>query len=279
MTEAGRRRPRSRAPATPVGAAPLSGGSNGGEVVARVGPHAFTADDAEATLRNALLFVDQLTDGLPVGRAEKGAVDEGTVATIAAHRTTIATAVGATDTPLERRLTTVWDEWRAGASALRASGALGPAAVGTAVHLATSDGGVPKASTPRMEVDWGGVVGDRQASRDHHGRPWQALCLWSSQVIDAFVATGDTLAPGRAGENITVTALPWDRVRPGALLQIGEVTCEVWAYALPCRKNARWFADGRFSRMHHREGPVSRVYAAVVEPGPIEVGDPVILGA
>lgn len=261
-------------PLTSAEEPPPSGGSDGdsgdGEVVARVGPHAFTADDAEATLRNALLFVDQLTDGLPV--------DEGTVATIAEHRARIAIAVDATDTPVERRLTTVWDEWRAAAAAVRASGALGPAAVGTVVHLATSDGGVPKVSTPRIEVGWGGVVGDRQASRDHHGRPWQALCLWSTQVIDAFVATGDTLAPGRAGENITVTALPWERVRPGALLQIGEVTCEVWAYALPCPKNARWFADGRINRMHHRKGPVSRVYAAVVEPGPIELGDPVILG-
>jgi MOSC domain-containing protein YiiM len=64
---------------------------------------------------------------------------------------------------------------------------------------------------------------------------------------------------------------------PGAQLQLGEVRCEVSSYALPCKKNARWFTDGRFDVMHHRRGPVSRVYATVLEPGTIRVGDPAIL--
>lgn len=232
-----------------------------------VGPHTFTEADARATVRNGPVLVAQLSDGLSPE------------ATAAAHptleRALELTQRAADDEsyPLVDRLTAVWEMWRDAAHAVRSTGALGPTVEGSVAHLATSDGGVPKQSTDWIEVGWRGVAGDRQAARQHHGRPWQALCLWSTEVIDGFVAGGDTLAPGRAGENATLSGLPWERVRPGALLQLGSVTCEVWAYAIPCPKNARWFADGDPHRMHHRRGPVSRVYAAVTEPGTIAVGD------
>ena len=136
---------------------------------------------------------------------------------------------------------------------------------------------MPKAAVPEVAVDWRGVVGDRQAARQHHGRPWQALCLWSREVIDALNADGHRLRPGAAGENITIEDLPWADVRPGVRLRIGTVLCEASAYAEPCSKNAQWFAGGDFRAMHASKGPVSRVYATVLEPGRIATGDPVIL--
>ena len=41
--------------------------------------------------------------------------------------------------------------------------------------------------------------------------------------------------------------------------------------------NKRWFIDGDYSVMHHERGPVSRVYATVLEPGDITTGDSAIL--
>jgi MOSC domain-containing protein YiiM len=111
----------------------------------------------------------------------------------------------------------------------------------------------------------------------HHGRPWQALCLWSLEVIDAFQAAGHPIAPGLAGENITVSGLHWPDVRPGVRIQIGEVLCEISSYAIPCSQNSGWFLDGEFTLMHHDRGPVSRVYATVLEPGRIATGDAAIL--
>jgi MOSC domain-containing protein YiiM len=70
--------------------------------------------------------------------------------------------------------------------------------------LSRSDGGVPKHSTDHVTVGFRGVDGDRQATRAHHGSPWQALCLWSREVIDALVAEGHPIAPGAAGENVTI---------------------------------------------------------------------------
>jgi MOSC domain-containing protein YiiM len=60
-------------------------------------------------------------------------------------------------------------------------------------------------------------------------------------------------------------------------LRLGEVLCEVSSYAFPCKKNAQWFRDGEFMTMWAGRGPVSRVYATVLEPGRISQGDSAIL--
>jgi hypothetical protein len=145
-------------------------------------------------------------------------------------------------------------------------------------QISISAGGVPKSAVQTAEVDRSGVHGDLHNSRIHHGRPWQALCLWSSEVIEHFVAAGHDLGPGAAGENLTIGGLDWDLVRPGVVLGIGQMRCEVSSYSVPCSKNARWFSGGDFDAMHHRHGPVSRVYATVIEPGPVTTGDAVLLG-
>ena len=145
------------------------------------------------------------------------------------------------------------------------------------MQLSVSPGGLPKLPIESAEVTWNGMVGDRQATRLHHGRPWQALCIWSAEVIDDFRDAGHPLAPGLAGENITISGLPWPEVRAGVRLRIGDVLCEVSAYALPCSTNKPWFIDGDFTVMHHDRGPVSRVYATVLEPGAISAGDAAIL--
>lgn len=171
----------------------------------------------------------------------------------------------------------VWSALLAAGPALRGAGQLPARAVGAVAGLHRSDGGVPKSAVEAVSVDFGGVVGDRQAARRHHGRPWQSLCIWSQEVIDAFAADGHPLHRGAAGENITVTGLHWPDVRPGVRLHIGGVLCEVSAFTLPCKKNAQWFQGGEFRLMHHDRGPVSRVYATVLEPGEINVGDTAVL--
>lgn len=170
-------------------------------------------------------------------------------------------------------LQAVWTAWSAAGAALRAAGQLPARSYGTVSQLNVSDGGVPKTPVDSVEVSWRGVVGDRQGTRVHHGRPWQALCIWSTEAIGALQSEGHPIAPGLAGENITVRGLAWADVRAGVRLQIGTVVCEVSAFALPCAQNSAWFTDGEFRAMHHERGPFSRVYATVLEPGVITVGD------
>ena len=157
-------------------------------------------------------------------------------------------------------------------------GAGAPTQEGRVAQLNVSDGGVPKVPVEVAEVGDRGLVGDRQAERKHHGRPLQALCLWSSEVIDSLRAEGHPIVPGAAGENVTISGIDWATVRPGTQLLIGDVLAEVSAWAVPCTKNAQWFADGDFRRMAHDRHPGwSRAYAWVREPGTIRQGDPVVV--
>ncbi len=223
-----------------------------------VGPYRFTNTDASRTVH----FADVVFD----------LHGEGREASVIEHlRPPAPTGDLATDLPA------VWSSWMAAGPALRSAGQLPERADGTVVQLSVSPGGLPKLPVDAAEVSWSGMEGDRQATRVHHGRPWQALCIWSAEVIDDFRRAGHDIAPGRAGENITIAGLPWAEVRAGVQLRIGEVLCEVSCYALPCASNKPWFIDGDFRVMHHERGPVSRVYATVLEPGRITVGDPAIL--
>ena len=148
---------------------------------------------------------------------------------------------------------------------------------GVVSGLHASGGGVPKLPIDSATVGWSGVEGDRQGSRVHHGRPWQALCLWSDDVIANFAAQGHPIRPGYAGENITVRGLPWEVARPGAKVTIGSVAATVTAYAIPCSQNEAWFTGGDFELMSHERGPVSRIYARVDRPGTIALGDSLTL--
>lgn len=153
-----------------------------------------------------------------------------------------------------------------------------PTAAGVVAQLSTSRGGVPKAAVRAASVDGHGLDTDRQADRANHGRPWQAVCLWSAEVIEALQDEGHPIGFGSAGENVTVSGLDWATVTPGLRLLVGPVLLEVTSYAIPCAKNSQWFSDGGFRRMAHDVRPgQSRVYAAVLREGVVSHGDPVVV--
>lgn len=149
---------------------------------------------------------------------------------------------------------------------------------GLVIQVSGSKGGLPKTPLLSAQVDNSGVVGDRQATRRHHGAPLQALCLFSAEVIDEFAAQGHPITYGSAGENVTIRGLDWPKLRAGLELEIGEVTCRLTAPAVPCSQNSPWFTDGDFSRLSHTKHPGhSRWYASIVDGGSINPGDAVLL--
>jgi MOSC domain-containing protein YiiM len=175
---------------------------------------------------------------------------------------------------LERALRDMWAPFAALADDTR-NGDQSATAVVSGLFL--SDGGVPKTAVDSVEIGYRGVLGDRQASRAHHGRPWQALCLWSSDVVADFAKAGHPIHPGSAGENVSIRGLDWSQARPGVRLQVGAVRVTLTAYAIPCQQNARWFTDGDYEHMSHERSDHSRLYALVDQPGRISVGDSVHL--
>lgn len=157
-------------------------------------------------------------------------------------------------------------------------GAGAPTQEGTVAQVSASDGGVPKRPVTVAEVGDRGLLGDRQADRKHHGRPLQALCLWSLEVIEALQAEGHPIGPGAAGENLTLRGIDWTTLRPGTQLLVGDGLVEISAWATPCAKNAQWFADRDFHRIDHEHHPGwSRAYAWVREPGTVRPGDAVVV--
>lgn len=243
-----------------------------------VGPYTFTGTDAVRTFGNVAPWWHELTVGLAAD--DLAPLGERLHATVASLGELTVAALG--ELPpgrAEAALASVLADLAEVAAVLRRTGRIAVEGRGAVAALHASGGGVPKHPVEHVHVGFAGVDGDRQATRVHHGRPWQALCLWSAEVIDAFAAQGHPVRPGGAGENVTVRDLPWDRVRPGVRLRIGEVLCEASLYALPCQQTAFNFRDGDFRVMHHERGPVSRMYATVLEPGRIGIGDPVTLVA
>jgi MOSC domain-containing protein YiiM len=143
---------------------------------------------------------------------------------------------------------------------------------GVVAHLHASKG-LPKKPIDTASIGWRGIEGDVQSSRVHHGRPWQALCVWSTDAIDSLRAQGHPIAPGFAGDNITVSGISADAFRPGAHFRIGAVRGFFSAYTIPCSKNNEWFQNKNIMAMSHTQGNFSRIYAMVTHTGTISVGD------
>lgn len=148
---------------------------------------------------------------------------------------------------------------------------------GTIHQLSVSGGGVPKLPIARGHVTREGLEGDAQRHRKIHGGPERALCLYSLEVIEKLHAEGHPIAPGTAGENVTVVGLDWSQVRPGVRLRLGaEVEVEVTRYTTPCRTIRDSFRDGDFTRISEDAHPGdSRVYVRVLREGWVSVGAPV----
>lgn len=240
----------------------------------------WTSQDLRGTLRSLDTWWELVTAGVEEEALHRSV--PGGTETLSQLRAASASRLAAVDGQPETQLEDAVEE---SLSLLSAAGrtvarlGLGaPRMTGSVAGVHVSDGGVPKRAIPSAEVGPRGLAGDRQAARRHHGRVWQALCLWSDEVIDALRAEGHPIARGRAGENITVAGVDWRVVRSGTRIRLGDVLAEITLPALPCEKNAQWFLGGDFMHMHHERHPGrNRWYAAVLESGVVRVGDPVVV--
>lgn len=150
---------------------------------------------------------------------------------------------------------------------------------GRIFQLNRSGGGVPKLGVREAFLDAKGLEGDRQRNLRFHGGPERALCLFPLELILELQAEGHPVFPGSVGENVTVAGLEWPRVEPGTRLSLGdEALVEITSYTSPCKTIAASFVGGDFKRISQKVRPGdSRLYARVLRPGRLAVGDPVKL--
>jgi MOSC domain-containing protein YiiM len=148
---------------------------------------------------------------------------------------------------------------------------------GKIFQINLSKGGVPKLAQRQALVTRLGLQGDEHRDLKHHGGPERALCLYSLERILALQEEGHPIFPGSAGENLTLSGLDWERVKPGARLHLGrEVLIEITNYTVPCNNIRLSFVDQKFIRIDQDRFPGwSRAYARVIQDGEILTGDAV----
>ena len=229
-------------------------------------PAQWNQDDVRGTLRALPMWLGWLLEG----------VDPSAINELRPLAQSILRAGAITDDPAGE-LSRLHEAWHAIDQAGRVRHRDTAPQRGTVFQVNASGGGVPKLPIEgTARIEWNGLTTDQQEDRHNHGRPWQAVCLWSKEVIDALAAEGHPISAGSCGENITVSGLDWSKISPGLRLRTGTALLETTPYAIPCSKNAQWFMEGDFRRMTHDLYPgVSRIYARVIEPGEVSAGDTV----
>ena len=145
---------------------------------------------------------------------------------------------------------------------------------GRIFQLNTSPGGVPKLAIREAEVTELGLTGDDHKFPDIHGGPERAVCLFSLERILELQSEGHPIFPGAVGENVTISGIDWNEVTPGQQLQLGdEVLVEITSYTSPCNTIPESFVGGEYQRISQKLHPgYSRVYARVLRPGRITIG-------
>ncbi|WP_093421362.1 MOSC domain-containing protein [Saccharopolyspora flava] len=118
-----------------------------------------------------------------------------------------------------------------------------------------------------------GVEGDAVCDTKHHGAWYQAAYAFDTEELAHWSAElGTELAPGNAGENLTLTGADSTSALVGERWAIGDAVLRVTGPRQPCRVFAGfWDVPGLVKRFtaHGRTG----VYLAVEQPGEISAGD------
>jgi MOSC domain-containing protein YiiM len=89
------------------------------------------------------------------------------------------------------------------------------------------------------------------------------------EILDAL-----ELSPGQVKENVTVSGVEANALPPGARLTLGEVVIELTKECAPCSRMEE-IRPGLQEQLQRKRG----VYARVVRPGTVRVGDPVTVEA
>jgi MOSC domain-containing protein YiiM len=135
--------------------------------------------------------------------------------------------------------------------------------------------GIRKGPVERGYVGALGLAGDVVADVENHGGLDQAVYLYSSEDYAWWAGElGGAPEPGTFGENLTLSSFGPGEVRIGDHFRVGPALLEATAARIPCSVFATRMGERdwvkRFAAAR-RPG----IYARVLEPGEVAVGDAV----
>ena len=141
--------------------------------------------------------------------------------------------------------------------------------MGKVIAVCTSDRkGIQKndVQSAYFEKNWG-------LQNDAHAGKWhRQVSLLSADKIEAFRARGADVTPGAFGENLVVEGFDFRALPVGTLLRCGDVLLERTQIGKECHTHCA---------IYHKMGecimPTEGVFARVLEPGTISVGDEMVI--
>ena len=141
--------------------------------------------------------------------------------------------------------------------------------MGKVIAICTSPArGTQKVSQASAEfvVDWG-IQGDAHAGNWH-----RQVSLLGAEKISAFNEKGAGVQPGAFGENLVVEGFDFRALPVGTLLRCGPVLLEMTQIGKECHSHCEIF-----KKMGDCIMPREGVFARVLEPGRISVGDEMVI--
>ena len=137
--------------------------------------------------------------------------------------------------------------------------------MGKVIAVCTSDRkGIQKkdVSTAHFSTEWG-IDGDAHAGKWH-----RQISLLSADKIEAFNKRGANVIPGAFGENLVVEGFDFRALPVGTLLRCNDVLLEMTQIGKECHSHCEIY-----KKMGDCIMPREGVFARVLEPGTISVGD------
>ncbi len=125
-----------------------------------------------------------------------------------------------------------------------------------------------------------GLEGDEVGNPRVHGGPDKAVYLYFAgnypRWRSDFPGHEARLLPGAFGENLLIDGLDEATVFIGDRWRVGGALLEPCQPRQPCSTLARWFGDPGMVKAMVENGRAG-VYARVLEPGPLQAGDAMVL--
>jgi MOSC domain-containing protein YiiM len=107
---------------------------------------------------------------------------------------------------------------------------------GVVKQINRSRGGLPKLPVEGVvRLTTGGIEGDWQSNRKHHGGPDKAILMIAAEAVEELAAQGYPVASGSLGENLTVSGMDRHNWRTGQRYRVGDgCVIELTTPRVPC---------------------------------------------
>ena len=143
--------------------------------------------------------------------------------------------------------------------------------MGKVIAVCTSD----RRGIQKQDVNSGYFAADWGIDGDAHAGHWhRQVSLLSADKIEAFNQKGAGVVPGAFGENLVVEGFDFRALPVGTLLRCGEVLLEMTQIGKECHSHCEIY-----KKMGDCIMPREGVFARVLEPGAITVGDEMTIEA